>query len=180
MITRNQLILFSIIGFFIGGIFLAFQHSVLIFRNPFVKNTIENKQEIERRKVKLFYWLHDKWNSEEVDIIWSSSKSQTVKYLIDSWLSLIDEEQLMEKKTSLQSAVLGASESDIFLSFDRNPFSKESNVFEKWMWVEGLLKTLRESDLKVQNIRFLVHHQDMYDIHLDFSHPWPSIGFLAK
>jgi len=178
--SRSQLILISIACFLIGLTFLAFQQNVIIFRNPFVRHNVQDQLGVEKRKVKLFYWLHDSWKNESVEVIWSDNKAQTIKHLVDSWLTLMDEEKLMEKKTSLQSVILGSSENDIFLSFDRNPLSKESTVFEKWMWIEGLLKTLRDNDLKIQNVRFLVHHQDMYDLHLDFSNPWPTIGFLVK
>jgi hypothetical protein len=44
--------------------------------------------------------------------------------------------------------------------------------------IEGLLKTLRENDIKIQRIHFLLHHQPLVDYHLDFSHPWPLEGFL--
>jgi hypothetical protein len=180
MTPRNKIIFFSLLGFCIGLLFLAFQNNIIIIRNPFARHLLQEQPGVEKKKVKLFYWHHDKWNNEEVDIIWAANKAQTLKYLIDSWLTLMDEEHLMEKKTSLQAVVLGSSENDIFLSFDRNPLSREGTIFEKWMWLEGLLKTIRDNDLKVQSIRFLVHHQDMYDTHLDFSNPWPSIGFLPN
>ncbi len=180
MISREKIVLFSCIGFCVGLLFLALQNNLIIVRSPFQKETTWDLSGVEKKKIKLFYWHHDKWNHESKEIIWSPNKTLTIKYLIDSWLTLMDEEKLMEKKTSLQSAIIGSNEHDVYLSFDRNPFSKEVPVFEKWMWIEGLLKTLRDNDLKIQNIRFLVHHHDMHDSHLDFSNPWPSIGFLVK
>jgi hypothetical protein len=90
----------------------------------------------------------------------------------------MDEERLMSKKVSLQSVILTPNEKDAYLSFDRYPFSPESPTVEKFMWVEGLLKTLRDNGISLQGVRFLVHHQEMLDSHLDFSNPWPGIGFL--
>jgi hypothetical protein len=89
-----------------------------------------------------------------------------------------DEEQIMKEKICLQSVSLAINERDAVISFDRVPFNDQSSCFEKWMWVEGLLKTIKESGLILQSIRFLVHHQELVDTHLDFSNPWPGNGLL--
>jgi hypothetical protein len=66
------------------------------------------------------------------------------------------------------------------LSFDRSPFPTEWTTYEQWMWIESLLKTVRDNDIRIQRIRFLVHHQELIDYHLDFSNPWPIIGFAGR
>ena len=177
---NKRTLVVSVLCFVTGFLFLALQRQWIIFRLPFQAHEQHARADVQKRGVRLFYWLHDKWNSESTEVIWSANKAHTIKHLVDSWLTLMDEEQLMDKKVSLQSAILSFNEQEVFLSFDRNPFTKESPTFEKWMWVEGLLKTLRDNDIKIQTVRFLVHHQDMHDADLDFSNAWPVIGFLVS
>jgi len=84
----------------------------------------------------------------------------------------------MEKKITVQTVLLSTSDQVAYLSFDSDPLSKESSTFDKWMLIEGLLKTIRENSVRLQQIQLLVHHQLMQDPHLDFSKPWPVDGFL--
>jgi hypothetical protein len=84
----------------------------------------------------------------------------------------------MEKKVSLQSVVPSPSGVEAYISFDRNPFTKNQSTYEKFMWIEGLLKTVRENGIQLQSIYFLVHHQPLTDFHLDFSNAWPISGFI--
>lgn len=162
-------------------LFFALHHQLIIIQWPYTStSTVHLATGTERRCVTLYYWHHDKWMHETVDIIWSTQKDVSIKHLVDSWLTLMDEERLMEKKVSLQSVMLAPSDQEAYLSFDRNPFAAESSTYDKWMWVESLLKTLRDNGIKLQSVRFLVHHQDMYDYHVDFSKAWPLIGFLPQ
>ena len=45
------------------------------------------------------------------------------------------------------------------------------------MWIEELLKTIKESGIPVQTIRLLVYSKPLQDNHLDFSHSWPISGY---
>jgi hypothetical protein len=102
-----------------------------------------------------------------------------MQYLINAWLTLLDEENVMSKKVTLQSALMSAH-GHLYVSFDRNPFDENSPTYDTWMWIEGLLKTIRENEPSIQSVHFLVHHHPMEDNHLDFSNPWPITGFLNK
>src|SRR5690606_23993747 len=93
-------------------------------------------------------------------------------------LTLLEEEQVLEKKASLQSVTQSISSNDVYISFDRTPFNEDAPTFDKLMIIESILKTLRENGITIPNIYFLVHHQIMKDLHLDFSHAWPIEGFL--
>ena len=46
----------------------------------------------------LIFWYNEKWKSEEVELIWSDDQTQNIKYLLNSWLTLLDEEKVMQKK----------------------------------------------------------------------------------
>jgi hypothetical protein len=85
----------------------------------------------------------------------------------------------MTKTVSLQSAMLSPAQHELYISFTRNPLEKEKSIQEKWLFIEGLLKTIRENGLMLQAIHFLVQHQPLNDPHLDFSKPWPLQGFLT-
>lgn len=175
---KKYLIIFASI--FIFGIFFFFyQQEFIIIRFPKRLNiNSENSSKTIKKIVTLMYWHSNRWNSEKVEVIWSNDKSKNVQQIINSWLTLLDEEKIMDKKASLQSAMLSLSENEIYLSFDRNLFSDENSTYEKLMLIESLLKTLRDNQIDIQKVRFLVHHQDMHDVHLDFSHFWPITGFL--
>jgi len=168
--------------FLFGFFFFAFYNGLIILRYPSYRAEVEQfieNMKVDKKKVFLFYRNKKKWNKEKVYLLWTNDKAKNIEYLINSWLTLLDEERVMKKRVSLQTVLLASSLQKAYLSFDRNPFSSDSPTHEKWMWVEGLLKTLRENDIDLQTVYFLVHHQIMDDYHLDFSNPWPICGFLG-
>jgi len=166
---------------FILGIFLcAVYNNWIIFSYPSYKRNTKNllaQNHVQKKPVALHYWHREKWHSEQTPLIWSNNTTQNVSYLINTWLTLLDEEDIMDKKVSLQAVLLDSSKQEAFLSFDRNPLAENSSTFEKWQWIESLLKTMRTNGVSLQRVRFLVHHQEMIDDHLDFSNPWPLSGF---
>lgn len=170
------------ISFFCSFLFFAWQRGWIIINvnatppDAHIVNT--SLPTVIKKKVTLYYWHMGGWKKETTDLIWHEQKAITIEYLINSWLTLLDEEQLMEKKVTLQTVLLTQSD-QAYLSFDRQPFSKESTTYEKWMWLEGLLKTIRDNGIKIQGIQFLVHHQPLKDTHLDFTNPWPLSGFMG-
>jgi len=130
-----------------------------------------------KKPATLFFWHNKRWNKETVEILQTNDNAQTAQHLLNSWLTLLDEEQVMAKKVMLQSALL-SDDQQLYLSLDRNPFNETDSTYDKLMWIEGLLRTVREQSISVQGVRFLVHHQPMQDYHLDFSNSWPLAGFL--
>ena len=74
--------------------------------------------------------------------------------------------------------MLSASGNDAYISFDRAIFAKNESTFDKWMWVEWLLKTIRMAQIGIAQIHVFVHHQPLIDVHLDFSQAWPTHGFI--
>lgn len=132
-----------------------------------------------QKKLFLYFWHHDAWHHETTQLVWSNHSAQNICYLINSWLSLLDDEKLTIKKVTLQTAMIDPSNNELYISFDRSLFSKEATTYEKWMLIEGLLKTLQENGITTPRIHFLIHHQPMLDPHLDFTSPWPLSGFLG-
>jgi hypothetical protein len=88
-----------------------------------------------------------------------------------------EDEKTVQRTVNIESVVDDGG-GTVYISFDRNPFDKQASTYTKLMWIEGLLKTIRDNESTVQQIYFLVHHQPLIDYHLDFSTAWPIVGFL--
>ena len=163
--------------FVIGIIFCAFYNQWLIIKLPSQQpiNTISTL--VNKKTVILDYFHHDKWKTETQEHLWTESDAKNLIQLINAWLTLLDEEHITPKKTTVQSVLISPS-STAYISFDHNILSKEDSIFKKWMVIESLLKTIRSNTIVIQNVQFLMHHQILNDAHLDFSSPWPLNGFM--
>ncbi len=166
-----------------GAIAYALHNNWLIIRYPSYKKEIQEyyqRATTNKKKVYLSFWHHDRWHTEDKQLLWSASTGDNVMHVINSWLSLLDEYEVTDKKVALQTALVGNPNNLVYLSFDNNLFAQHHTVFEKWMLLEGLLKTIRENTIDIQQVRFLVHHRPMKDPHVDFTNAWPLSGFLEK
>ena len=139
------------------------------------QNTIT--QSTDKKRVTLYFWLHDAWHHESTELLWSNNQTKNLQYVISSWLALLDEDELMPKRVLLQQIMVTQS-GNVYISFDRKPFSKETTTYKKWLWIEGLIKTIRENTNNLSSIYFLVDHKPLVDLHLDFSRLWPLQGFM--
>lgn len=166
-----------ILSLLLALLFVAHRQEWLIINWPARPSEQTSATKTEKRSVKLYFWTQDRWKHESVDILWSEDKAQSAKYLVDAWLTWLEEEGTDKDKVSLQAALLSPSGQELLLSFDRAPFTEEQSAYEKWQWVESLLKTIRDNSIKVQQVRLLVYHQPIEDYHLDFGRAWPLIGF---
>ncbi len=137
-----------------------------------------NAMPIAKKQVKLFFWRADSWKYEKSELMLGSDAAETIAALANKWLTLLDEEGVMTKKVMVPAVLMAVSGNQAYISFDRYPFDKESAAYDKWMWLEGLLKTLRENGVAVPRIYFKVQHKPLRDYHLDFSSPWPLSGFM--
>jgi hypothetical protein len=158
--------------------FCIYQELLIVHFGTFKKTIIQEEITTERKKIDLFFWKNDRFKKESVEIMWSDNKADTLHYIVNQWLNVLDEEEILDKKVLLQHVCLNKSESIAYLSFDRYIFNKESSTYQKYMIIEGLLKTVRESSLKIPSLHFLIHHKPIVDSHLDFNHPWPLHGFI--
>lgn len=168
-------------SFFVGILFFCFyQEWIMVYISFGTQPLITlSESSTQKKSIALSFWKENKWQREEIEILWSSDTSQTLSYITNRWFSLLDEEEILDKKVVVQNVSLSQSGNQAYLSFDRYPFNRESSAFEKSMVIEGLLKTLKESGIKVLYFYFLVHHKPIQDYHLDFIHPWPLYGFLV-
>lgn len=172
----------SISALLAGALLYLIGKEIVIIRWPsYTQSMIEKKftQDRIKKNIRLSFWQHNRWNSETIDSIWSTIPEENLASVVRSLLTLLEEEQVIEKKTSLQAAVFSGTNHDAYISFDRAPFNEESSQLHKLMIIESFLKTIRENDINSSTIYFLVHHQPLEDAHIDFSHGWPIEGFLA-
>ncbi len=169
--------------FIIGLAFHAYQKEWVILLLPHQTADIQTQTHIDdatycQKKIVLFFWKHEQWHKEHNSVIWSSDSTQNVKTVTNNWLTLLEDEKIIDTDMQLLSAVI-SSNKELFLSFNKDLFNMQSSTYAKLMIVHGLLKTLHENKIPVQSVRFLVHHQILADDHLNFSIPWPITGYLA-
>lgn len=180
--NTKKLLILSTICAISGALFYALHQGWIIINTSLAKPEYKaeqaHKPATTQKKATLYYWHHDAWHHESNELVWTSHNAQNVVYLVNSWLSLLDDEKITTKKVSLQTAMFSPTGNELYISFDRSLLSKEATTYEKWMLIESLLKTLRENGIAPHLIRFLINHQPMIDAHLDFNSPWPIHGFI--
>jgi hypothetical protein len=185
MNNQTRRYIFIVSACLVGGIlFYAINREWLFFFCAHTRNAEqlckENCSVAARKKVSLLFWRHDRWARETAELVWPKDTAQALMYLTNSWLELLDEEQVLGQKITVQSVLLADNDAQALISFDHNPFSKESSTFAKWLLLEGLLKTIRENNVPIREVVFLVRHKPLRDYHLDFTNPWPIKGFFEN
>jgi len=176
----NCLIL-CIIALIFGILFFVYQREWLIISTNFPRTSLEKKLEnnktLYKKNIKLFCWQNNKFKSENIEIMFSDNIEENIQKIASGWLDFLQEEKIIEK-VNLQNSFVSLSSQELYLSFDRPILNSELSTFEKLIIIESLLKTLRDNDIKLSKIYFLMNHQEMLDTHLDFSNPWPIEGFF--
>jgi len=166
----------SLISLITGLVFFALYHNIIIFTVPHHTTTMPSSL-IQKEKVTLFYFHNNKWKSEKQELLWSDSITKNTINIVNAWLTLLDEERITPKKATIQSVLL-SNANTLYISLDHHIFTKDETIFNKWMIIESLLKTIKENNITVNTIQILVQHQQLNDPHLDFSLPWPLQGFI--
>ncbi len=181
MHTRiNHILAASVATTLIGCILFLFHQEIVVikFGVGTSLNTSSNMV-LQKKLVRLFFWRNEKWESEECELLWPDDKTDALQIMITRWLVVLEEENIIQKKVGVQLTSI-TTNNQALVSLDRNPFNKEQSTFEKLLLIEGLLKTIRESGIKIQALQFLVDHKPLQDYHLDFSRAWPISGFVEK
>lgn len=170
-------LIISFITAALGLLFYSWYHQLLIIsyipRNQIYKNSAPAKT-----KVTLHYWAQNKWASETIDLI-STDSSQFLTLLINKWCLLAYEEHCCTKQYNVTHILLTHSNKELYINFNRKPFDKKQSTFEKWMLIEGLLKTIASNNHDITHVNFFVNHAPLQDEHLDFSKAWPLYGFIS-
>lgn len=162
-----------------GAILFAFTNHYLIFTGFSHESSMAYDlihRAVAKKKVKLFTVYENSWQEEEQEILWPYEPLEQARSLVEAWLAFIAENSDAAVPVKLQAVLM--STAILYLSFDRAPFEAHLSSFDKLMWVESLLKTLRENGMHNSAVQILVNHQLFADPHLDCSRSWPMSGFL--
>lgn len=174
----NKSLYFLCIALFILSIlFFAWFNEFIIInpRRSFLMNTHE--MSATKKKAALYFYKNE-WQEDFVHLLLSENEVLNAQLIIGRWLENAFEETILKKKISVQSTFITADK-ELIISFDQPLFSKESSTFEKWMIIEGILKSLADTIPNIKKVRFLINHQAINDPHLDFTNAWPIKGFAS-
>jgi len=179
-----NIVIITTLCFITGLLIHAYHKEWIIILLP--QQTIDYQTETEntdatftQKKIELFFWKHEQWQTEQNSVIWSSDMSHNVKTITNNWLMLLEDEKIIDTDIQLSSAII-TSNKELFLSFNKDLYDTQDSTYSKLLIVHGLLKTINENKIPVQSVRFLVHHQTLIDDHLNFSISWPITGYITK
>jgi hypothetical protein len=157
--------------------FFALQEEWLIWRGPLVPDT-SLKAQHTCKEVKLYYWQQEQLKYETVQQVWVEDEQQNLQYLINKWLAFLHDEEQIAYRVHADTVMLSPSGSELFISCDCTPFSKEHSIERRLQFIKALCATLKHAS-NVQQIHLLVKHQPLCDPHLDFEVAW-SVRNLQK
>ncbi len=151
-------------------IFFALQQEWFIWRGPLGTVTGHSAQHT-CKEIKLYYWQHEQLKNETIQQIWVEDEQQNVHYLINRWLTFLYDEECITQKIRADTSMLNPSGTELFISFDRKPFSKEQSIEQKIQFIKALFATIAPVGT-INQVRFLVRHKSLSDPHLDFDVSW--------
>lgn len=162
--------------------FFAWYHGYILVMVPGMHtlNTQPAAQQYHKKEITVWYYAHGAHASEKINVVWPDDIADQAAVLVGTWLTLINEHELLSKNVSLESVACTQAYTELILSLDRNLFEKQMSTYTKLMLIESLFMTLRDQHMCVQAVRMLVHHKPMQDAHLDFSNPWPLCGYIQQ
>lgn len=178
----NKYILYpvSVALFLIGTLFFFYQQSWIIISWP--KNTSSQtscrQSLVKPQQFTLWAYKQERWIHETTDIIKSDNLAQTIQLLLNGWLLLLEEEQIIDGQITVQSVALTPNNNEAFISFSQSPLNSQASMYDSCLLIESILKTLRTNQITVQAVRFLVHHQTLKDDRLNFAISWPITGYM--
>lgn len=178
--------LLSVLGALLAGfLFFAWHHQLIIITLPsHIPGITECTDPLVKKSAKIWYPHNGSLRHEKSEVLWSDDPATQLKYLVQQWISLINDERPQRKPVLLQATAALQAEPQknahsYILSFDRSLFLKESSIKEKLLLIESLLTTIRENIRAIKNITLLAHHEAMTDHHIDLSQPLPIEGFCS-
>lgn len=177
---HSKLLYILCLSFACGLFIYSYQKSWIVFRFPFsekVEAIVETNQEQAKKTVITGYWYtKDRWYQETSTIVWSTQE-HTIEQLLNYWLETAFQEKVIHNDVHIETVAL-THQYEALISLDSNPFHTSMSIYEKLMIMESILKTIRINKIKIQYIRFLIHHEPLYDNHLDLIKPWHINGYI--
>ncbi len=155
-----------------------FNNWIIIAYQP-CRTTHQQHVPIDTQTITVVYQppYHTTHQYEERTIIATDSEAERAERILQQWLSVLDESYTLYQPCHVQSVTPSPTGHLLYVSFDQAPCNPQDPAYIKWCMFETALASLRNNGITADNIHFLVHHQPISDYHLDFTHPWPIIGF---
>lgn len=174
-----KFILLSILLLLCGVFFFLHQESwITIHFSASSSLAKKNTFTIQPKETPLWIFSNGSLKKEMTEIIFSNDQAQTIKILLNNWLTTLEEESIIFQQITVQSVIISPSGQDAFINFSQNPLTAQASTYTKLMIIESMLKTLRDANLGLSNVRILVHHQPLQDHHLNCDISWPINGYL--
>ena len=182
---KSSIFLLTLICCLIGILFFLIQRKWLIIQWTFNaeshQTALTNKETVLKKEIVLYCWKNEKEHREKTTLIWRHNKNaENIKQVANYWLDNLKSEKIMSQMVAIESVVLSPTEQDAYFSFNQVFTWKEWSVYEKWMLIESLCKTIKSANISIKYITLLVNHEPMIDDHLQFSCPWPVDGFIDE
>src|SRR5689334_9244724 len=94
-----------------GILFYAYFQEWIIIRWPQTTATRSPKATPadNKKKVVLHYWHRDTWHQEIQELVTPADLSESLHFLVNTWLTLLHQEEVMHKKVYLQAALVSPS-----------------------------------------------------------------------
>jgi hypothetical protein len=178
--TIKSLIITCSICLALGLIFFGYMQEIIIIRRPLFTTESVVTACTGKKEVTLSFWHHHKWHQEKKELLWHANTGTNIQNLINNLLTLLQEEQVTQTKASVQSVLITPSGRTAYVSFDLPPWAQEDTTYTKWLFIESILKTTRDTIEDLETIHFLINHTLCEDQHLDFSKAWPITGFYKQ
>ena len=171
----KKLLLISTAAIPCALLFFAWQKKWIILNFCPATSAQTTNKKMLKKECTLYYWRHNKWHEETNNLIWSNNTALNMHYLINSWLTLLFDEELSKR---MHAHILFCPSGILYVSFDRSPFGKHISTHEKLIFIESLLKTVKANST-IGHLYFLIQHKPLLDTHLDFSSTWPVDGYIS-
>ncbi len=152
--------------------FCTYQEWLIIsWHKPYHHN--ETALSTSKKNIILGREENNEWVQESVQTLWSNNQEENLKTLTATWLSWLEDEQVLSKKIMVESVLLSPSGYEAYVSFDQSPFENHWSIYRKDSFISALLKNYKKNGCTASSVYFLVHHKPLNDPHLDFNEPWP-------
>lgn len=175
--TSSSLVKIAVACIILGLVAASLMRGWIIIQLPLSFASQQTIATAEQRTCSLWFYKDATWHTDKESCIWPAATAPALQNLINSWVTLINEEKITAHPLKLTSALV-SDEHIAYLSFEQSPFSPEQSTYDRWLFVESLLRTIKDNLPQLTSIMLLVNHKPLADRCLDLSTSWPTQGFL--
>lgn len=163
----------------LGLVAASLMRGWIIIQVPLSFSSQQTRVPAEQRTCSLWLYKDANWHTDKESCLFPDDTASALKNLISSWVTLVNEEKVTPHPLKLTSALV-SDEHIAYLSFEQSPFSAEQSTYDRWLFVESLLRTIKDNVPQITSVMLLVNHKPLADRCLDLSTSWPIQGFLES